>query len=54
MPIETDVECLLVEEVYTHWQTTGDEAYLKRWLPVLAKGMKHEMSDPSWKVRSGG
>jgi hypothetical protein len=46
MPIEADLEYLLVEGVYTNWQTTGDTEYLKRWLPVLEKGMKYEMSDP--------
>lgn len=46
MPIEADLEYLLVEGVYTNWQTTGDADYLKRWLPVLVKGMKYEMSDP--------
>ncbi len=46
MPIEADLEYLLVEGVYTNWQTSGDTAYLKKWLPVLVKGMKYEMTDP--------
>ena len=46
MPIEADLEYLLVEGVYTNWQTTGDTAFLKKWLPVLVKGMKYEMTDP--------
>jgi len=46
MPIEADLEYLLVEGVFTNWQTTGDEAFLKQWLPTLVKGMKYEMSDP--------
>jgi hypothetical protein len=45
MPIEADVEYLLVEGVYTNWQTTGDQAFLKQWLPTLVKGMKYEMTD---------
>jgi len=46
MPIEADLEYLLVEGVYTNWQTTGDLAFLKQWLPTLVKGMKYEMTDP--------
>jgi hypothetical protein len=46
MPIEADVEYLLVEGVYTYWQTSGDKAYLQKWLPALVKGMKYEMTDP--------
>ncbi len=46
MPIEADLEYLLVEGVYTYWQTSGDQAYLKQWLPTLVKGMKYEMTDP--------
>jgi len=46
MPIEADVEYLLVEGVYTNWQTTGDQAFLRQWLPTLVKGMKYEMTDP--------
>lgn len=46
MPIEADLEYLMVEGVYTNWQTTGDQAFLKQWLPTLVKGMKYEMSDP--------
>ena len=30
MPIEADLEYLLVEGVYTNWQTTGDTAFLDR------------------------
>lgn len=46
MPIEADLEYLLVEGVYTNWQTSGDKAFLKEWLPTLVKGMKYEMTDP--------
>ncbi len=45
MPIEADLEYLMVEGVYTNWQTTGDQTFLKQWLPTLVKGMKYEMSD---------
>lgn len=46
MPIEADLEYLVVEGVYTNWQTSGDKAYLQLWLPTLVKGMKYEMTDP--------
>ncbi len=46
MPIEADLEYLMVEGVFTYWQTSGDNAYLKQWLPMLVKGMKYEMADP--------
>ena len=46
MPIEADLEYLLVEGVNTYWQTSGDKAYLQKWLPTLVKGMKYEMTDP--------
>jgi len=53
MPIEADLEYLLVEGVYTYWQTSGDEAYLKQWLPTLVKGMKYEMTDPlRWSAKN--
>jgi len=53
MPIEADLEYLLVEGVYTYWQTSGDQAYLKQWLPTLVKGMKYEMNDPlRWSAKN--
>ncbi len=53
MPMEADLEYLLVEGVYTYWQSSGDTAYLRRWLPALIKGMKYEMTDPlRWSSKS--
>lgn len=46
MPMEADLEYLMVEGVYTHWQTTGDTEYVKKWMPALIKGMKYLMNDP--------
>ena len=46
MPIEADLEYLLVEGVYTNWQTSGNKAFLQQWLPTLVKGLKYEMTDP--------
>lgn len=53
MPMEADLEYIMVEGVYTNWQATGDTAYLKHWLPVLVKGMKYEMTNPlRWSAKS--
>lgn len=46
MPMEADLEYLMVEGVFTDWQTSGDVDYLHKWLPVLVKGMKYAMTDP--------
>lgn len=46
MPMEADLEYLLVEGVFTNWQTNGDLEYVKKWLPVLVKGIKYLMNDP--------
>ena len=46
MPIEADLEYILVEGVYTYWQATGDTAFVSKWLPTLEKGLKYEMTDP--------
>ncbi len=46
MPIEADNEYLAVEGVYTNWQTSGDKAFISKWIPTLVKGLKYEMSDP--------
>jgi len=46
LPVEADVEYLLVEGVYYIWQSTGDTAFIRKWLPALEKGLKYCMSDP--------
>jgi hypothetical protein len=46
MPVEADLEYIMVEGVYTNWQTSGDTTFLKQWLPKVVKGMKYEMTDP--------
>jgi glycogen debranching enzyme len=46
LPVEADLEYLLVEGVYAVWQSTGDTSFLRKWLPALVKGMKYSMSDP--------
>jgi hypothetical protein len=46
LPVEADLEYLLVEGVYAVWQSTGDTTFIKKWLPTLVKGMHYSMSDP--------
>ena len=46
LPLEADVEYLVVEGVYHYWQATGDLAFVKQWLPALEKGMAYSMNDP--------
>lgn len=53
MPMEADNEYLMVEGVYTCWQSTGDMVFLKTWLPTLEKGMKYLMNDPlRWSAKN--
>ncbi len=53
MPIEADLEYLMIEGVYTYWQSTGDQQYLTKWLPTLVKGMRYEMTDPlRWSAKN--
>jgi hypothetical protein len=46
LPVEADLEYLLVEGVYAVWQSTGDTAFVTKWLPALVKGMNYSMTDP--------
>ena len=46
MPMEADLEYLMVEGVYTNWQINGDLEYVRKWMPTLIKGMKYLMNDP--------
>jgi hypothetical protein len=46
LPVEADLEYLLVEGVYAVWQSTGDIDFVKKWLPALVKGMNYSMTDP--------
>ncbi|MCS7181293.1 MAG: hypothetical protein NZ891_08125, partial [bacterium] len=45
IPVEADVEYLMVENVYYTWQATGDDEWLKKLLPKLEKCMKYSMTD---------
>ena len=46
LPVEADLEYLLVEGAYAVWQSTGDASFVKKWLPALEKGMMYSMTDP--------
>ena len=46
LPVEADLEYLLVEGVYAVWQSTGDISFIKKWLPSLVKGLNYTMHDP--------
>jgi hypothetical protein len=44
--VEADLEYLFVEGVYRAWQATGDDAWLKRQLLAMERGLHYAMSDP--------
>ncbi|MEO8657395.1 MAG: hypothetical protein ABI693_02950 [Bryobacteraceae bacterium] len=46
LPLEADLEYLMVEGVYHYWQATGDTSFVRKWLPALEKGMAYSMNDP--------
>ncbi len=52
--IEADREFLFVEGVWTVWQATGDDEWLRRMLPVMERGLGHTWSDPRrWSAEHG-
>lgn len=46
LPVEADLEYLLVEGAYDIWQATGDNQYISQWLDNLEDGLFYSMSDP--------
>lgn len=46
LPVEADLEYLMVEGAYYIWQATGDNDYVRDWLDDLEEGMQYAMSDP--------
>ena len=46
LPVEADLEYLMVEGAYYIWQATGDNRYITSYLQQLEKGMYYVMSDP--------
>lgn len=52
--VEADREYLFVEGVYTAWQATGDEAWLRANLPAMERAMEHLWGDPRrWDSANG-
>ena len=45
LELEADVEYLMVEGCLQAWRATGDDAWLKRALPRLEKGIDYQTSD---------
>ena len=46
LELEADVEYLMVEGCLQAWRVTGDDAWLRRALPRLEKGIDYMTSDP--------
>ncbi len=46
LPVEADLEYLLVEGAYDIWQATGSNDYIKSWTDALEKGLHYSMTDP--------
>ena len=46
LPVEADLEYLMVEGAYYIWQATGDNKYINSYIQQLEKGMYYAMSDP--------
>ncbi|MPR35255.1 hypothetical protein [Salmonirosea aquatica] len=46
LPVEADLEYLMVEGGHYIWQATGDTAYIRQWIDRLEKGLHYSMTDP--------
>ncbi len=46
LPVEADLEYLMVEGGHYIWQATGDTAYIRQWIGKLEKGLMYDMTDP--------
>lgn len=46
IPCESDVEYLAIEGLYHTWKASGDDAWLRRYLPKAEKAVAYMMSDP--------
>jgi hypothetical protein len=54
LEMEADVEYLMVEGCYQAWQATGDDEWLRKILPHLARGLKYCLTDPKrWNETHG-
>jgi hypothetical protein len=46
LPVEADLEYLMVEGAYYIWQATGNNDYIAEWIDDLEEGMYYSMGDP--------
>jgi hypothetical protein len=46
LPVEADLEYLMIEGAYYIWQATGDKSYIQQWIGGLEKGLIYSMTDP--------
>jgi len=54
LELEADIEYLMVEGCLQAWRVTGDDAWLRRALPRLEKGIDYMTSDPKrWDAAHG-
>jgi len=54
LEIEADIEYLMVECVWLIWQATGDDVWLRKNLPRVAKGVEYIMTNPKrWDASHG-
>ncbi len=54
VPNEADVEFRFVKAVYLVWQATGDDAWLKKMLPVMERALQYIVTDPwRWDKKTG-
>lgn len=54
LPVEADLEYLIVEGVFAVYQSTGDTAFVKKWLPALERGIRYMMTDSlRWSAKFG-
>jgi len=46
VPVEADVEYLMVEAAHQVWQATGDDEWYLKWLPALERGLHYSTTHP--------
>ncbi len=46
VPVEADVEFRFVKAAYLAWQSTGDDAWMKKLLPNLEKALEYVLTHP--------
>ncbi len=52
--IEADREFLFVDGVWTAWQASGDDTWLRENIPAMERGLEHTLTDPHrWSTELG-